>query len=172
MKEKIIGYKVRVRGHFKLNNEAYMVIWESLIRKPLNPHIYASNTKCYFSNEENEIVIKININGVGEEIIRWNEYMKYKMMKLDKKRIKSWYERNITDFNNPNFNYPKEDIEYYKNKSYIHFSDFVPFSKKFKDIIKENNRNLIKIEILGIEEINYLTEKKYKFYQNMLENFE
>ena len=106
--------------------------------------------------------------------------MKYRMMKLDKTNIKSWYEENRKDFNYEGFNrfgYSDEENEYFKNKPFIKFSSFIPYSEKFEILFTKYNKEIkeqdkIKINILGIEEIIDVTKSRYEFYKKLFTNFE
>lgn len=115
--------KVKIRGDFKLEQDVYMLIWETVTNLPIDKYI---ESFAYFTLENNEIVIKIDTDEKNSEIIKWNEYMKYRMAKLDKKNIKSWYEENIEDFSDNRFGYTDEEIEEFKNKPFIKFSNFTP----------------------------------------------
>ena len=94
--------KVKIRGEFKLEQDIYMLIWETVTKLPIDKYI---ESFAYFTLENNEIVIKIDTDEKNSEIIKWNDYMKYRMAKLDKKNIKSWYEENIEDFSDNRFGY-------------------------------------------------------------------
>lgn len=147
--------KVKIRGEFKLEQDIYMLIWETVTKLPIDKYI---ESFAYFTLENNEIVIKIDTDEKNSEIIKWNEYMKYRMAKLDKKNIKSWYEENTEDFTDNRFGYTDEEIEEFKNKPFIKFSDFTPYSEKFEILFKKYNKKIgeqdkVKIYILGVEEI-------------------
>lgn len=147
--------KVKIRGEFKLEQDIYMLIWETVTKLPIDKYI---ESFAYFTLENNEIVIKIDTDEKNLEIIKWNEYMKYRMAKLDKKNIKSWYEENIEDFSDNRFGYTDEEIEEFKNKPFIKFSNFTPYSEKFEILFKKYNKKIgeqdkVKIYILGVEEI-------------------
>lgn len=147
--------KVKIRGEFKLEQDIYMLIWETVTKLPIDKYI---ESFAYFTLENNEIVIKIDTDEKNSEIIKWNEYMKYRMAKLDKKNIKSWYEENIEDFSDNRFGYTDEEIEEFKNKPFIKFSNFTPYSEKFEILFKKYNKKIgeqdkVKIYILGVEEI-------------------
>lgn len=174
MNKNIVGYKVRIRGDFKLEQDIYMLIWETVTKLSIDKYI---ESFAYFTLENNEIVIKIDTDEKNSEIIKWNEYMKYRMAKLDKKNIKSWYEENIEDFSDNRFGYTDEEIEEFKNRPFIKFSNFTPYSEKFEIFFKKYNKKIgeqdkVKINILGVEEIIELTEKKYEFYEKLFTNFE
>jgi hypothetical protein len=147
--------KVKIRGEFKLEQDIYMLIWETVTKLPIDKYI---ESFAYFTLENNEIVIKIDTDEKNSEIIKWNDYMKYRMAKLDKKNIKSWYEENIEDFSDNRFGYTDEEIEEFKNKPFIKFSNFTPYSEKFEILFKKYNKKIgeqdkVKINILGVEEI-------------------
>lgn len=147
--------KVKIRGEFKLEQDIYMLIWETVTKLHIDKYI---ESFAYFTLENNEIVIKIDTDEKNSEIIKWNEYMKYRMAKLDKKNIKSWYEENIEDFSDNRFGYTDEEIEEFKNKPFIKFSNFTPYSEKFEILFKKYNKKIgeqdkVKIYILGVEEI-------------------
>lgn len=147
--------KVKIRGEFKLEQDIYMLIWETVTKLPIDKYI---ESFAYFTLENNEIVIKIDTDEKNSEIIKWNEYMKYRMAKLDKKNIKSWYEENIEDFSDNRFGYTDEEIEEFKNKPFIKFSNFTPYSEKFEILFKKYNKKIgeqdkVKIYILEVEEI-------------------
>lgn len=147
--------KVKIRGEFKLEQDIYMLIWETVTKLPIDKY---TESFAYFTLENNEIVIKIDTDEKNSEIIKWNEYMKYRMAKLDKKNIKSWYEENTEDFTDNRFGYTDEEIEEFKNKPFIKFSDFTPYSEKFEILFKKYNKKIgeqdkVKIYILGVEEI-------------------
>ena len=152
-RKKIIGYKVRIRGDLKIEEDMYMIVWETVIKLPITPYKYVESF-AYFTRINNEIVIKID--------------------------IKSWYEENRKDFNNEGFNrfgYSDEENEYFKNKPFIKFSSFIPYSEKFEILFTKYNKEIkeqdkIKINILGIEEIIGVTESRYKFYKKLFTNFE
>lgn len=178
-RKKIIGYKVRIRGDLKIEEDIYMIVWETVIKLPITPYKYVESF-VYFTRINNEIVIKIDTNKNNYEIIKWNEYMKYRMMKFDKTNIKSWYEENRKDFNYEGFNrfgYSDEENEYFKNKPFIKFSSFIPYSEKFEILFTKYNKEIkeqdkIKINILGIEEIIGVTKSRYEFYKKLFTNFE
>lgn len=147
--------KVKIRAEFKLEQDIYMLIWETVTKLPIDKY---TESFAYFTLENNEIVIKIDTDEKNSEIIKWNEYMKYRMAKLDKKNIKSWYEENTEDFTDNRFGYTDEEIEEFKNKPFIKFSDFTPYSEKFEILFKKYNKKIgeqdkVKIYILGVEEI-------------------
>lgn len=153
--------KVKIRGEFKLEQDIYMLIWETVTKLPIDKY---TESFAYFTLENNEIVIKIDTDEKNSEIIKWNEYMKYRMAKLDKKNIKSWYEENTEDFTDNRFGYTDEEIEEFKNKPFIKFSDFTPYSEKFEILFKKYNKKIgeqdkVKIYILGVEEIVELKVK-------------
>ena len=68
-RKKIIGYKVRIRGDLKIEEDIYMIVWETVIKLPLTPYKYVKSF-AYFTKINNEVVIKIDTNKNNYEIIK------------------------------------------------------------------------------------------------------
>ena len=47
-RKKIIGYKVRIRGDLKIEEDMYMIVWETVIKLPITPYKYVESF-AYFT---------------------------------------------------------------------------------------------------------------------------
>ena len=168
MKENIIGHKIIMRAQLKLNNITLMFILEPLIKIRGTNNDYSDNFELYFTKINGEIVLKLVELGVEEQIIKWEEYMKYRMMILDESRIKLCKEI-----------FPKSYKEFYDNNSWnskhITFKDFVPYAKPFDEILKDNSiylkeREQLKFWIFGYDWILPLNSKDFKGLKEIGEN--
>ena len=45
-RKKIIGYKVRIRGDLKIEEDMYMIVWETVIKLPITPYKYVESFVC------------------------------------------------------------------------------------------------------------------------------
>lgn len=157
MKKNIFG--IKLTGDFKIKEESYIIILETLTKVNIDKIDEFITIK--FTKINNETVIKID-DTEKVEIIKWHEYQKYRLAKLDRSNLKTWYDATIDEFNGINrHGYTSEQMEEFKHIPWITYDDFVPCAEKFDTFCKE--RDEIKIRILGIDDFVGLDEKEYKF---------
>ena len=170
MKKEIVAYKLLIRADIELKNSDIMINIENYInKKELQDEDYME-TIIYFTRENGEIVLKIakNMNAPINQTIKWEEYMKYRAVILDKSRMKLYEEI-----------FPEDKITgYHKHlwkEKWKRMIDYIPYSDTFEEILRKNDvilqeKERLYLRVFGYENILPLNEKELNLYQSISNN--
>ncbi|MCJ8341512.1 MAG: helix-turn-helix domain-containing protein [Cetobacterium sp.] len=148
--EEIVAYKLLIRSFLEIKNYPIMILFETIIDKQEYLKDMWLNIEAYFTKKEGEIIIELikDTNALPYQIIRWQDYTKYKATILN----------------------PQKKIKEKKENYESIFRKYEPYSEKFEDILKKyklevKERKKIFLRCVGIEEALMLTRKDLKQFQ-------
>lgn len=148
-KEEIVAYKLLIRSFLEIENYSgypIVILFETILDK----QEYLNNLwiEAYFTKINGEIIIEVikEKQLLPYQIIKWQDYMKYKAIKLNpKKKVK----KNNKDY--------EKIFGYYEPCS----ENFDILLEKYGLKVKEGEKILLRC--LGIEETTLLTKKDVEF---------
>ena len=108
------------------------------------------------------------MNAPINQTIKWEEYMKYRAVILDKSRMKLYEEI-----------FPEDKITgYHKHlwkEKWKRMIDYIPYSDTFEEILRKNDvilqeKERLYLRVFGYENILPLNEKELNLYQSISNN--